>query len=362
MLASARCARTFASLPSSASARAWDAQSSMSSMFRRIDHIAERIDDWKARYASASARSWSSSGPSSASEQRRPHPLAVVAERLRLPDGSPQERPVVRVVAQLGGTRVQLDRLLHLVASVGEVACPPQPVDGPRPQPGERGGVVAPHEVDVLGPHGLAVVVREDRRLDRGPIAVVEPLREGRVEPAATCLRDAPVRDVTGERVLERVLGLTVDGRTASPADEVATLEQRVVGIGALEEPGDGTGPEHATHDRRRLQSRLLGLGKPIDAGGEGGMDGVGDGEPGRERGERPGPVAPLEHAVVDERADELLDEERVALGPRDESRPQLVRQLDGEQLVEHAQGRLLGERLQPDRRRVAACSPARAP
>ena len=66
MLARARSARAFASLPSAASSSAFDAHSSMSCMFRRIDHIADLIEDWKARNAYVSACSWSSSGPSRA--------------------------------------------------------------------------------------------------------------------------------------------------------------------------------------------------------------------------------------------------------------------------------------------------------
>ena len=91
-------------------------------MFSRIDHIADLIDDWKARNAYVSARSASSSGPSSGAEQRHPHPFAVVAKRLRLADRTPEERLLVRVVGELDGARVELDRLLHLVATAGEPA------------------------------------------------------------------------------------------------------------------------------------------------------------------------------------------------------------------------------------------------
>ena len=70
----------------------------MSSMFRRIDHIADLIEDWNARNAYVSARSASSSGPVESAQQRLPHPFAVVAQRLRLADRPPEERPFVGVV------------------------------------------------------------------------------------------------------------------------------------------------------------------------------------------------------------------------------------------------------------------------
>ncbi len=69
-------------------------------------------------------------------------------------------------------------------------------------------------------------------------------------------------------------------------------------------------------------------------------------------------PFAALEHALVDQRADELLDEERVALGPLHDHVAQPRRQLGGEQLVEHARGVVLRQRLEPDERGVAAPPP----
>ncbi len=101
------------------------AHSSMSSGSVGSRHIAERIDDWKASNAKTSARSSSSSGPSSAREHRRPHALAVEAKRVSLADLAPEQRPLVRIVAQLDGPREELDRLVQLVASARELGRAP---------------------------------------------------------------------------------------------------------------------------------------------------------------------------------------------------------------------------------------------
>jgi hypothetical protein len=66
------------------------------------------------------------------------------------------------------------------------------------------------------------------------------------------------------------------------------------------------------------LERLLLRGGQEIDPSGQDRVDGVGNGEAGRELGEQPVAVRPLQKATVDEGREELLDEERVPLRVRD--------------------------------------------
>ena len=99
-------------------------------------------------------------------------------------------------------------------------------------------------------------------------------------------------------------------------AHEVPLLEQPEVRGRSRHELADGIVPEHAPDHGGGLQRRLLGPGQQVDARGEHGLDGVRHGETGRELTERPAAVFAAEHAPVDQRGDQLLDKERVPLGP----------------------------------------------
>lgn len=74
----------------------------------------------------------------------------------------------------------------------------------------------------------------------------------------------------------------------------------------------------------------------------------------------RPAPVHALEDTLVDQRSDELLDEERVALGPFDDDVAKARRQLGGEKMLEHVRGVGRSERLEPDVRSVPPPVPCR--
>ena len=144
MLARARSARAFASVPSPASSRALDAHSSMSSMFSRIDHIADRMDDWNARNAYASARSASSSGPSSArsSAFRIPSPsyrsacASPIARQRSACSCSSSESSTARVNSSTASS--------HLMTTPRELAGARQPVHRPRANTRELVGLVPP--------------------------------------------------------------------------------------------------------------------------------------------------------------------------------------------------------------------------
>ena len=71
-------------------------------------------------------------------------------------------------------------------------------------------------------------------------------------------------------------------------------------------------------------------------------------------------PFSRAEHAHVDQRRHELLDEERVALGPLDDDRPQRSGQLDAEQLVEQAARTVRRQSLELELRTAVPAGPAR--
>src|SRR5919204_173481 len=132
--------------------------------------------------------------------------------------------------------------------------------------------------------------------------AAPEPAGKARVQLRPLCLRQAAVRDLARERVLDRILTLARQRRAGAPPDEVSLGEQLEVGHPA-DELIDRAGPEDAPDYRRCLQRRLHRV-RNLEARGQ--------------LCARPGTVAAHEHAAVDQRRQQLLDEEWVALSPLD--------------------------------------------
>jgi hypothetical protein len=182
----------------------------------------------------------------------------------------------------------------------------------------------------------------------------LEPAREAGMEPRPLGGRQALVGDVAGQRVLDRELALADDGRPRSVTDEVALLEQAKVRLEALEELVDGAGPERASDHGGRLQRRLLGRLQEIDAGRQNRTHRVRHVELAGELVRGPAAVLTFEHAPVDQSANELFDEERIALRPLDDDLADRGGQLRRNELVEHASGVRRGERLEPERLAVA--------
>ena len=101
----------------------------------------------------------------------------------------------------------------------------------------------------------------------------------------------------------------------AKPPQRVAHLGDRPAG-----QLGESTDPEHAAHDGRVLEHRLLVLGKPIQPRGDEPLDRAREVDlRDRPRHLPAGGFGRPEHAVVDQLADDLLDEERVALAALDD-------------------------------------------
>ena len=169
--------------------------------------------------------------------------------------------------------------------------------------------------------------------------AALEPLGEGRVELRSLGRRQGRVGDVTRERMLDRILAFAGYRRPDPAPDEIALLEQAEVGAAAVDQLVDRPGPEDAPDHRRRLQRRLLVGRQEVDASCEHCAHRVGHLEVRRQLADRPATVPALEHPQIDQRGQELFDEERVALGPLDDDAAQRVGKFDAEELVEQLPG-----------------------
>ena len=92
-------------------------------------------------------------------------------------------------------------------------------------------------------------------------------------------------------------------------------LAQHGVEVSAdLGEPPEQAAGELAPDDRGHLERALGLVGQAVDARGDDVLDGVGDVDPVDGGGEHEPPVRRLDRARLAERADHLLDEERIAL------------------------------------------------
>ena len=219
-----------------------------------------------------------------------------------------------------------------------------------------------PSEIGVLGPDGLGVVVGEHRRVLVARLALaLEPVREGGVQLRPPRLRQARVGDLARERVLDHVLALAGDRGAGAAADEVALLEQPEVRLSALEQlvrPG---------RSRRRARSPRRPAAPPSRPGGSRSMRAASTActESGisNPAGSSPTPAAVRRASTP--RSIRVATSSSTKNGfPSARSTTASrtgVGQLDAEQLVEPGRPRLrLGQRLEPEQRRVARRRPSR--
>ena len=185
-------------------------------------------------------------------EQRLPHSFAVVTQRLRLADCPPEEGLFMGVHRQRYRTVVELDRLVELVASACESTGSRKPVHGACTDARELVRLVGPHEIRVFLLRRLGVVVREDRcPLVRAPFR--EQIRERRVQPPATSLRNRSVRDLARQGVLDDELAVGALRRGTDRSDEVALFEHSEVRLLAAQQVHDRSRREDASHHGARL-------------------------------------------------------------------------------------------------------------
>lgn len=206
------------------------------------------------------------------------------------------------------------------------------------------------------------MVGKKRRVLVTRALPLLEPFRESGVQTPPPGFGNTRVRDVACQRVLHRVLGFPRHRGPGAPANEVPTLEEREIGLLSLQQMPYRTRTKRPTDHRSRLQTRLLLRREPIQSRGEHRVHAVRNGEVGRELADRPRSVLSFENSRVDELAEKLLQEERVAFRALDEQVTEGLRHLDCEQLVHEPGGLGRRERLEPERRCVPpTAAPVRA-
>ena len=235
-------------------------------------------------------------------------------------------------------------------------------------QPGPRGR--AQLHVDLAA--GLAteldgggVVVREQVGELAGPVArrALEPVCDDGMRRAPLAPGDAVVRDVAGEDVLEDVLGLTGERRAEPGLHEVALLQPGQLGGRGDPVAGQqvhGLGPEDPSDHRRGLQHPLVGGVEQVDARGQHPLDAVRDLHAVHVRQGAPAPVVADDQALVDEPAQDLLDEEGVPLGAPED--PGVHRRRQVVDVEEKAYERVGLGVVQPVERDRDGVAPAAAP
>ena len=137
------------------------------------------------------------------------------------------------------------------------------------------------------------------------------------VRPRATRLRQPGIGDVAHQRMLELVLGLAAERRGRPRHDEPSLLEpeQRARHRRLSEDAGERLQPEATPDDGRLLQHALVVAGEGVDASGNDAVDGVGKRDRGVVDGCSPSISLPDDHTRVDHLEDDLLEEERIAVG-----------------------------------------------
>ena len=242
--------------------------------------------------------------------------LAVELQRVDCPDHPPEPR--LSLLRRLEGESAVQERegIIELEPPERELPRALEPEECLVLQASPLPFVFGPREVDVLRPDGLGVVVRQEPSKLVALAEAVEPVGERRVKTRPPRLWQGRVGDLAGEGVLDRVFPLSRHARPAAAADQVALLEDAQVRL-RLDELVDRPAPEDAPDHGCSLERRLLGRLEQVDAGGENRVDRVRHGEIGRKLVERPAAVGAAQHALVDQHPEQLLDEERVAFGPR---------------------------------------------
>ena len=197
--------------------------------------------------------------------------------------------------------------------------------------------VPRPGEIDIFRPHCLRVVMSEHRcvLVTTFP-CLLEPFGEPSMQASPLCDEEASVGHIAGECVLDRKFWLADNRRARPRAYEVAFLENVQVRFDAFQQLGDGTSPERSADHGGCLEGRLFRRLQQVDARREDSLHRVGNDEIVGKLPHRPVAVVSLQHALVDQRANELLDEEWIALGTREDDVAHGRRQRCRYQLLDH--------------------------
>ncbi len=218
-----------------------------------------------------------------------------------------------------------------------------------------------------VGP--LEVVSDNLVHLDLGiprPVGLLEPVGEPFVQVGAPSLEDPLVRRVTDEDVLEPIVRPVGIGRQLlaheALADDRGEVLRHLVTVGRAREVPDGDGGKRLADDRRRLHDGpLVGL-EQVEPRREQGVDARRHGQRVDLSGDLHAPIGLPQDAGIDEHRDELLDEQRVAVGSVEDAILRGGRQLEApDPVLEHDRGGLTGQTLQEQSSGTGALAPLRA-
>ena len=166
----------------------------------------------------------------------------------------------------------------------------------------------------VAVPDRLEVVIGGDLR--RLPLpagaAAFDPLGDGPVQPAPLRAREGLVGDVSCERVLEDELPHPGHDRRRPLGDEAPPRER----LDELFLDMDGRRPERPPHHRATAKRVPRGSVEEVDAGGDDTVYGVRDRHVKQAIGGDPGTVPLLDRSFLDQHPQDLLEVERVSVGP----------------------------------------------
>ena len=280
--------------------------------------------------------------------------VADLEVRLGLVD---EQRGVSR--SQSRGTTEEVRCGVRVVARERSPSCTSQPLG--RPSGEDSLGEAGRRELDPIGVR-LREMVTEDLvelRRCRGP--GLDPVGTALVQVGAKALRHRVVRRVAYEDVGEDEAVLA--GERARVGADQPFPDERLERAGDLSlllgrrQVGDGAPPEHLADHGRTLEDRALERLEPVEPRGEHGLDGLGNADR-LDVGQRlQASLALHERAFLDEHAQHLLEEERIAAGcAADGVGGVLVER--ARQILEQLPRVVALQRRQLDRRRSGPCRP----
>jgi hypothetical protein len=118
--------------------------------------------------------------------------------------------------------------------------------------------------------------------------------------------------------MLDRIFLLSGHRGALTTTDEITFFEEPEIRF-AADEPAHRPHPEHPTDYRSGLKRCLLQRRQQVDAGRKNGLDGIGDVQVRLKPSGLPRLADPLEIPAVNQRSNQLLDEEGITLRPRDD-------------------------------------------
>ncbi len=164
---------------------------------------------------------------------------------------------------------------------------------------------------------GLCVVVADDGgellRLVREER--LERLADAKVQVAPLSLEDRAVRGLLRERVAERVLALGLARPLLHELEALECAQLRVELVRRLADRGEDAVEERAADDGGRLERLPRIRLEPIDTCCEDRLQRVGESDLGIRPGDAPARAGAGDRSVVEQRVDDLFQEERVPFG-----------------------------------------------